>query len=135
MLAFHSRYKLQLLAHHQAGYREIGPFVARLHEWDDLDAFFVRYREKLMAILRHPASRKNHTNVLMHIGAISPRVEQQATRGITRGDSRLPGGPTTYLAPLTLLKHYLAEHPDDYLRSQNYFEPYPDTLGLRLAIT
>ncbi|WP_430537135.1 hypothetical protein, partial [Salmonella enterica] len=21
--------------------------------------------------------------------------------------------------PLTLLKHYLAEHPDDYLRSQN----------------
>ncbi|MEL0429757.1 hypothetical protein WNJ36_26845, partial [Klebsiella pneumoniae] len=24
---------------------------------------------------------------------------------------------------------------DDYLRSQNYFEPYPDTLGLRLAIT
>ncbi|WP_246758692.1 transcriptional regulator MlrB, partial [Salmonella enterica] len=67
LLAFHSRYKLQLLAHHQAGYREIGPFVARLHEWDDLDAFFVRYREKLMAILRHPASRKNHTNVLMHI--------------------------------------------------------------------
>ncbi len=46
LLAFHSRYKLQLLAHHQAGYREIGPFVARLHEWDDLDAFFVRYREK-----------------------------------------------------------------------------------------
>lgn len=67
LLAFHSRYKLQLLAHHRAGYREIGPFVARLHEWDDLDAFFVRYREKLMAILRHPASRKNHTNVLMHI--------------------------------------------------------------------
>ncbi len=45
LLAFHSRYKLQLLAHHRAGYREIGPFVARLHEWDDLDAFFVRYRK------------------------------------------------------------------------------------------
>ncbi|CDL33244.1 COG1683: Uncharacterized conserved protein / FIG143828: Hypothetical protein YbgA [Enterobacter hormaechei] len=40
LLDFHSRYKLQLLAHHQAGYREIGPFVASLHEWDDLDAFF-----------------------------------------------------------------------------------------------
>ncbi|WP_149801767.1 DUF1722 domain-containing protein, partial [Salmonella enterica] len=44
-------------------------------------------------------------------------------------------GRLPILAPLTLLKHYLAEHPDDYLRSQNYFEPYPDTLGLRLAIT
>jgi uncharacterized protein YbgA (DUF1722 family) len=29
LLDFHSRYKLQLLAHHQAGYREIGPFVPR----------------------------------------------------------------------------------------------------------
>lgn len=58
LLAFHSRYKLQLLAHHQAGYREIGPFVASLHEWEDLEAFFEVYREKLMAILKRPASRK-----------------------------------------------------------------------------
>ena len=56
LLAFHSRYKLQLLAHHQAGYREIGPFVASLHEWEDLEAFFEVYREKLMAILKRPAS-------------------------------------------------------------------------------
>jgi hypothetical protein len=54
LLDFHSRYKLQLLAHHQAGYREIGPFVASLHEWEDLDAFFVAYREKLMTILKNP---------------------------------------------------------------------------------
>nr|VXZ89191.1 Uncharacterized conserved protein [Klebsiella pneumoniae] len=58
LLAFHSRYKLQLLAHHRAGYREIGPFVASLHEWEDLEAFFEVYREKLMAILKQPASRK-----------------------------------------------------------------------------
>ncbi|SUX75304.1 Uncharacterized conserved protein [Citrobacter freundii] len=48
LLDFHSRYKLQLLAHHQAGYREIGPFVASLHEWEDLEAFFAVYRDKLM---------------------------------------------------------------------------------------
>jgi len=38
------------------------------------------------------------------------------------------------LAPLTLLKHYLAEYPDRYLMTQNYFDPYPDDLGLRLAV-
>lgn len=27
------------------------------------------------------------------------------------------------LAPLTLLKHYLAEYPDRYLMTQNYFDP------------
>ena len=42
---------------------------------------------------------------------------------------------TTTLAPLTLLKHYLAEYPDPYLMTQNYFDPYPDDLALRLAVT
>ena len=32
------------------------------------------------------------------------------------------------LAPITLLKHYLAEYPDQYLMTQNYFDPYPDDL-------
>ncbi|UNB81942.1 hypothetical protein MJK72_03875 [Klebsiella pneumoniae] len=42
-------------------YREIGPFVASLHEWEDLEAFFEVYREKLVAILKQPASWKSHT--------------------------------------------------------------------------
>lgn len=70
LLAFHSRYKLQLLAHSQAGYKDMGPFVAAIHEWADLESYFEVYRDKLMAILRKPASRKNHTNVLMHIQGI-----------------------------------------------------------------
>ncbi|WP_123055832.1 DUF1722 domain-containing protein, partial [Escherichia coli] len=38
------------------------------------------------------------------------------------------------LAPLTLLKHYLGEYPNDYLLTQNYFAPYPDELALRLMV-
>ncbi len=43
----------------------------------------------------------------MHIRS-HPRVEQQATRGIRRGD--LPAMTARPRAPPTL-KHYLAEHP------------------------
>lgn len=135
LLAFHSRYKLLLLAHNQPGYREIGPFIARLHEWDNLDDFFVLYREKLMAILKHPASRKNHTNVLMHIQGyfhkeLNPRQRAELREVIINYRAgRLP-----ILAPLTLLKHYLAEYPHDYLLTQYYFDPYPQDLGLRLAV-
>ena len=43
-------------------------------------------------------------------------------------------GQLPILAPITLLKHYLAEYPDRYLMTQNYFDPYPDDLGLRLAV-
>ncbi|PUX26465.1 DUF1722 domain-containing protein, partial [Cronobacter sakazakii] len=35
------------------------------------------------------------------------------------------------LAPVTLLKHYMAEYPDAYLDQQRYFEPYPEALRLR----
>ncbi len=58
LLDFHSRYKLQLLAHHQAGYREIGRSLRRCMNRRDLDAFFVAYREKLMTILKSPPRGK-----------------------------------------------------------------------------
>ncbi|ELV2768663.1 DUF523 and DUF1722 domain-containing protein [Enterobacter cloacae] len=135
LLDFHSRYKLQLLAHHQAGYREIGPFVASLHEWDDLDAFFEAYREKLMTILKKPTSRKNHTNVLMHIQGYFRNQLNSRQRGELRDVIlHYREGLLPILAPITLLKHYLAEYPDQYLMTQNYFDPYPDDLGLRLAV-
>ena len=112
LLDFHSRYKLQLLAHHQAGYREIGPFVASLHEWEDLDAFFVAYREKLMTILKKPASRKNHTNVLMHIQGYFRNQLNTRQRGELRDVIlHYRNGQLPILAPITLLKHYLAETP------------------------
>lgn len=136
LLAFHSRYKLQLLAHHQAGYREIGPFVARLHQWDDLSAFFTLYRDRLMAILKQPASRKNHTNVLMHVqGYFRDCLNGRQKAELSEVIACYRTGKLPLLAPLTLLKHYLAEYPDDYLLTQNYFDPYPDDLGLRIAVS
>ncbi|MFE4110964.1 YbgA family protein [Kosakonia sp. YIM B13611] len=135
LLDYHSRYKLQLLAHDQAGYREIGPFVASLHEWEDLDAFFVAYREKLMTILKKNASRKNHTNVLMHIQGYFREHLNSRQRGELRDVIlHYRNGLLPILAPITLLKHYLAEYPDRYLAKQNYFAPYPDVLGLRLTV-
>ena len=135
ILSFHSRYKLQLLAHNQAGYREIGPFVASMHEWNDLEAFFVLYREKLMAILKKPSSRKNHTNVLMHIQGYFRNQLNTRQRGELRDVIlNYSSGLLPILAPLTLLKHYLAEYPDRYLLTQNYFDPYPNDLALRLMV-
>lgn len=135
LLDFHSRYKLQLLSHSQAGQREIGQFVASLHEWEDLEAFFVAYREKLMMLLKKTASRKNHTNVLMHIqGYFSNQLNTRQRGELREVILHYRAGLLPILAPITLLKHYLAEYPDDYLLTQNYFDPYPKDLGLRLTV-
>ncbi|MCV5532282.1 DUF1722 domain-containing protein, partial [Escherichia coli] len=133
LLAFHSRYKLQLLAHSQAGYKDMGPFVAAIHEWADLESYFEVYRDKLMAILRKPASRKNHTNVLMHIqGYFSNYLSTRQRKELSEVILNYRSGTLPLLAPLTLLKHYLGEYPNDYLLTQNYFDPYPEELALRL---
>lgn len=134
LMDFHSRYKLQLLSHTQTGQREIGQFVASLHKWSDLEAYFVAYREKLMGLLKKISSRKSHTNVLMHIqGYFHPRLNPRQRGELREVILHYRAGVLPLLAPLTLLKHYLAEYPDSYLLTQNYFDPYPADLALRLT--
>ena len=92
LIAFHSRYKLSLLAHSQPAYRELGRFVADIHRWDSLEAFAVEYRSRLMALLAHKATRRNHTNVLMHAGLLPPSAQYGAAPGAGAPDRPLPAG-------------------------------------------
>lgn len=132
LMAFHSRYKLLLLAHSQPAYRELGPFVARMAEWESLEAFALEYRLRLMRLLSHPASRRNHTNVLMHVqGYFRPHLTSPQRQELANLIDRYRQGVQPLLAPMTLLRHYLAEYPDDYLAQQRYFDPYPEALRLR----
>ncbi|MEW7311721.1 DUF523 and DUF1722 domain-containing protein [Buttiauxella gaviniae] len=132
LIGFHSRYKLLLLAHSQPQYRELGRFVADIENWDSLEAFFIEYRQRLMTLLEQQATRRNHTNVLMHVQGyfrrqLNPRQRQELSGLI----DRYRQGTQPLLAPITLLKHYMAEYPDAYLAQQRYFEPYPEALRLR----
>lgn len=132
LIAYHSCYKLSLLAHSQPDYRELGRFVATLQEWESLDAWFIAYRQRLMSLLAIPATRRNHTNVLMHVqGYFRKQLnsrQRQELSALIEG-YRLATQPL--LAPVTLLKHYMAEFPDTYLATQRYFDPWPEALRLR----
>lgn len=132
LIAFHSRYKLSLLAHSQPEYRELGRFVAGIEKWASLEAFAIEYRSRLMRLLAHKATRRNHTNVLMHVQGYFRRQLSSAQRQeLAQLIDRYRQGMQPLLAPITLLKHYMAEYPDRYLAEQRYFEPYPEALRLR----
>lgn len=45
LLDYHSRYKLVFLAHSQPEYRKLGPFVADIHQWQNLDDYYNQYRQ------------------------------------------------------------------------------------------
>ncbi|WP_410016059.1 YbgA family protein [Sodalis sp. C49] len=132
LMAFHSRYKLLLLAHSQPQYRQIGPFVAAMDRFATLESFALEYRNRLMALLSNNATRPNHTNVLMHAqGYFHRYLTQKQRQELTSLIDSYRQGMQPLLAPITLLKHYMAEYPDAWLAQQRYFEPYPEALRLR----
>lgn len=132
LMAFHSRYKLSLLAHSQPEYREIGRFVAAMADWASLEEYAFEYRQRLMDLLKNKVTRGNHTNVLMHVqGYFRPQLTSKQRQELASLIEHYRQGLQPLLAPLTLLKHYMAEFPDPYLAQQRYFEPYPEALRLR----
>lgn len=134
LVAFHSRYKLTLMAHHPVSYKRLGQLVANIADYE-FEEFFKLYREGLMTAMANRASRKNNTNVLMHLQGYFKRdldKEKKAELCQVIDDYRV--GLLPLLAPLTLIKHYLATHPDSYLQQQKYFEPYPQELRLRYGL-
>lgn len=132
LIAFHSRYKLLLLAHSQPAYRELGPFVAGIEAWSDLEAFAVEYRRRLMSLLSQKATRRNHTNVLMHVqGYFRPYLSSPQRQALANEIDRYRQGELPLMAPVARLKHYMEEYPDAYLSQQRYFSSYPEEMSLR----
>lgn len=132
LMEFHTRYKLLLLSHHQDEYRDLGRFVAKMDEWDSLQDYAIEYRNRLMHLLSHHASRQNHTNVLMHVqGYFRPQLTPAQRQELTQLIDRYRQGVQPLLAPIALLKHYMAEYPHPWLAKQRYFDPYPEALRLR----
>lgn len=135
IIKFHSRYKLCLMAHHQQSYRELGRLVSKIHEWDDLSEFFVTYRQQFMDALKNRASRKNNTNVLMHIQGYFKRDLDKPQKAELRDViMRYREGHLPLVAPLTLINHHLTVNPDEYLSQQVYLAPYPEELLLRYSL-
>lgn len=134
LMQFHSRHKLQLMAHSPAAYRELGHWVAQ--QQGQLSAeTYQQYRLQLMSALKRPASKKGHCNVLMHIqGYFKQQLNHRQKSEVSALLEEYRTGMVPLLAPLTLLQHYLAEHPNSWLNQQSYLSPYPHQLRLRYGL-
>lgn len=134
IVAFHSRYKLTLMAHKPEAYKELGQLVARVADYEPQE-FFELYRLKFMQALTNRASRKNNSNVLMHIqGYFKKWLSTQEKQELRRIIDEYRDGVLPLLSPLTLIKHYLALYPDAYLQQQKFLDPHPQELRLRYPL-
>lgn len=134
LIAFHARYKYTLMSHSPARYGELGRMLADAGR-HDVNTLGERYFAALMTVLSHLASRKTHTNVLMHLQGylkkvLSPREKEHLTHVIEQyRTAQVP-----LVVPITLLRHHFYNHPDPYISRQAYLQPYPDDLSLRNEI-
>ena len=128
---FHSRYKYCLMAHDPSQYAALGRLIANATK-AEAPTLAENYFEQLMTVLNKQATRKTHSNVLMHLQgylkhALSPNEKQELADLINQ--YRI--GHIPLIVPITMLKHHFANHPDPYIAKQAYLQPYPEKLGLR----
>ena len=132
VIQFHSRHKYQLMAHSYEGYKQLGRYLADEAPKKELDEVLSEYILALMAHLKNRASRKSHTNTLMHImGYLKRDVDADTKQDLLEAIEQYRSSQVHLVVPLMLLKHYLKRHGSEYIQSQAYLDPYPHELGLR----
>ncbi|WP_432698263.1 DUF1722 domain-containing protein [Marinobacterium sp. YM272] len=131
LIQFHSRQKYLLMAHHYQGYRELGRYLAEAHELP-LEQAMHEYILAFMRHMSHRATRKTHTNVLMHmLGYMKKSLDTEVKQELIDSIEEYRLGQVPLVAPLVILKHYLKRYGGDYICEQTYLNPYPHQLGLR----
>ena len=132
IIQFHSRHKYQLMAHSYEGYKQLGRYLAGEAAKQPLDEVTDKYILDLMTFLNQKATRKSHTNVLMHImGYLKKEIDSDTKQDLLEAIEQYRTEKVHLVVPLSLLKHYLKRHGSDYIKSQAYLDPHPHELGLR----
>lgn len=131
LVGFHTRHKLQLLAHSPALYVELGRAVATTPA-AMLERVMSEYARGFMRALTTIVSRGRHANVLQHAAGHLRRILTAAARrdlAAAIGDYQRELIPL--VVPMRLIAHYVSLHGVRYLSEQVHLDPYPHELMLR----
>lgn len=127
---FHARHKFTLLSHHQDRTRALGSFLGGAGKLPIAEVI-ERYIEDFTAIMRCPATRKNHVNVLQHIqGFLKQELDSADKAEMTEVIEGYRLGELPLIVPLTLLRHHFRRNPDPFIERSHYLYPHPQEMML-----
>ena len=131
LVAFHTRHKLQLLAHDPARYRGAGRVVAAAGS-APREVTAAAYQDAFLAALLSRATRGRHANTLQHaFGSISRDLGPSRRADLAARIDSYRRGANPLSVPVALLSHYASDAGLPWLAGQTYLEPYPAALRLR----
>ncbi|HEY7885635.1 MAG TPA: DUF523 and DUF1722 domain-containing protein [Cellvibrionaceae bacterium] len=133
LIAFYSRYKYQVMAHHVPSYKAIGRLLADMKK-SPIEQICKDFIHLFMGALSHLASRKGNTNVMQHLqGYLKNLLTSAEKQELQNLIDNYRTGMLPLIVPVTLLRHHLLKTEDSYLQQQTFWSPHPERLGLRNA--
>jgi uncharacterized protein YbgA (DUF1722 family)/uncharacterized protein YbbK (DUF523 family) len=131
LVDFHTRHKLQILAHSPEHYRLMGRLVAQGRE-TALPEFLAAYQTLMLAALRLKATVKKNANVLDHLlGYFKKQLSSDEKQELLEIIDSYRRGEAPLIVPITLVNHYVRQYQEPYLKGQFYLQPHPLELKLR----
>jgi uncharacterized protein YbgA (DUF1722 family)/uncharacterized protein YbbK (DUF523 family) len=131
LVAFHTAQKLLLMAHSPQAYAELGKLVADAKK-KPRGEIQAKYESGFMTGLRHLATTRRQTNVLLHIlGYFRDQLDAESRQELLGVIDDYRRGLVPLIAPITMVRHYVRHFDVAYLRGQVYLEPHPKELMLR----
>ena len=128
---FHSRHKLIYMSHNQNKARKLGQLVAGIADIN-LEEYARCYIRAVSELTSEPASRKNHTNVLMHVqGYLKRDLEADDRAELKETIEHYRLGYLPLIVPITLFRHHFRRCPNEYIEKSWYMQPHPRELMLR----
>jgi len=125
---FHAQHKLIAMSHNQNDARALGKSLGEATV-SDIEVVANEYIAGLMLLLKKPATRGNHMNVLQHIqGYLKRELEADDKRELCEVIESYRAGKVPLIVPITLLKHHFRKSPDNYITDSYYMAPYPAEL-------
>lgn len=131
LVAFHSRHKLQIMAHDPEAYRESGRIVARAGT-APREETALAYRRVFTRALGVRPSRGRHVNALQHVfSLLTARLNGPRRHDLVETIGEFEAGRVPLSLPVALLRHHALGEELPYVVGQTYLDPYPRELGLR----
>jgi uncharacterized protein YbgA (DUF1722 family)/uncharacterized protein YbbK (DUF523 family) len=129
---FHASHKYLLMAHNVPAYKALGKLLAQSNL--PVTELAEEYIFILMTALKQKATRKSHSNALLHImGYFKKHLDRGQKKELLEQIEHFRIGLQPLLVPLTLINHHLKANAEkfQYLQKQSYLQPYPLELRLR----
>ncbi len=131
LIDFHSRHKLQLMAHSPKLASQMGKLVAAGKTIPKKE-LLEEYQLSLLETLALKATIKKNVNVLYHItGHFKKLLTGDEKAELIQLIDNYAHSLVPLIVPLTLINHYIRKHEVFYLQNQTYLEPHPFELMLR----